>query len=146
MVEPTDMLPKENKEEPRHKGFFSSSPKEPHFDASIISNELANLSRRFRTLEERTSNLIRKSQITEQNMLMNSKKVATEIKTINADISELRKIIAEMKDNMRQIVEEVKRCAKKEEIKILQKYVDMWEPINFVTRSEVERIIKDIQK
>lgn len=139
-----DMLPKEKKEEPKHKGFFSSSPKEPVFDISVISNELANFGRSVRTLEERTSNLIRKSQIAEQNMLMTNKKVSSEIKTINDDIHGLNKVMGEIKDHLRQIVEELKRCAKKEEIKLLQRYIDMWEPINFVTRNEVERIINDI--
>ena len=144
MVGPTDMLPKEKKEEPRHKGLFSTSVKQPAFDFSVISNEVANMGRRMRTVEERTSNLIRKSQLTEQNMLLNNKKISTEIKAINDDINELKKIINEIKDHLRQVVEELKRCAKKEEIKIIQKYVDIWEPINFVTRNEVERIIKDV--
>ena len=144
MVEPIDMLPKEQKEEPKHKGLFGSSAKQPPFDMSIISNEVANIGRRMRTLEERTSNLIRKSQIAEQNMLMNNKKVVTEIKTINADINELKKGLDEIREHLRQVVEELKRCAKKEEIKIVQKYVDMWEPVRFVTRNEVEHIIQDI--
>ena len=144
MVEPMDMMPKEKKEEPKHKGLFSSSPKGPGFDISVISNEIANIGRSTRTLEERTANLTRKSQISEQNMLMTNKKVSSEIKTINDNLHELNKAIAEIKDHLRLIIEELKRCAKKEEMKVLQRYVDMWEPVNFVTRNEVEKIIKDI--
>lgn len=145
MADPMDtMLPKEKKEELKHKGFFSSAPKEQPFDISVISNEVANLSRSVRTLEERTNNLLRKSQISEQNMLLNNKKFSGDIKTITDDIHDLKKEIGELNDHMRQIVEELKRSAKKEEVRVLQKYIDMWEPVNFVTRNEVEKIITDI--
>ncbi len=29
-------------------------------------------------------------------------------------------------------------------IKVLEKYVNMWEPLNFVTRKEVERIVREV--
>ena len=34
--------------------------------------------------------------------------------------------------------------AKKDEVKTLQKYVTMWEPIKFVTENQVEEIVKDM--
>ena len=146
MVDPMDMMPKEKKEEPRHKGggFFSSGQKESPFDISVISNEVANLSRSVRTLEERTANLLRKSQLEEQNMLSSNKKVSGEMKSITDNIHELKKELGEINDHMHQIVEELKRCSKKEEIRVLQKYIDMWEPVNFVTRNEVEKIMTEI--
>ena len=141
---PTDMTQK--KEEPKHKGggLFGSGTKEAPFDVSVISNEVANLSRSVRTLEERTTNLIRKSQIEEQNMLSSNKKFSGDIKSINDALHEIKKQIAEVNDHMHQVVEELKRGAKKEEVRVLQKYIEMWEPVNFVTRNEVEKIIREI--
>ena len=43
-----------------------------------------------------------------------------------------------------QIAKEMQIFAKKNEVKTLQKYVTMWEPIKFVTENQVEEIVKDI--
>ena len=43
-----------------------------------------------------------------------------------------------------QIAKEMQIFAKKDEVKTLQKYVTMWEPIKFVTENQVEEIVKEI--
>jgi hypothetical protein len=144
-MDPMDMLPSEKKEEPKHKGgMFGGAPKDAPFDFSVVTQEVANVGRRLRTLEERTANLVRKGQIDEQNMLSGNKKVAEEIKALISDISEIKKMNNETHEHIRQIAEELRRCAKKEDVKVLQKYMDLWEPLNFVTRNEVEKIIQEI--
>lgn len=77
-------------------------------------------------------------------MLSSNKKFSGDIKSINDALHEIKKLIAEVNDHMRQVVEELKRGAKKEEVRVLQKYIEMWEPVNFVTRNEVEKIIREI--
>ena len=37
-------------------------------------------------------------------------------------------------------------CAKKEHVKVLEKYINMWEPVNFVTKKDVEDIVKNMLK
>ena len=41
------------------------------------------------------------------------------------------------------LVKHMQIFAKKDEVKTLQKYVTMWEPIKFVTENQVEEIIKE---
>jgi hypothetical protein len=48
-----------------------------------------------------------------------------------------------MKSKILMILKELQSGAKKEDIKVLQKYVDMWEPLNFVTRNEINEIIDE---
>ncbi|MBI4448282.1 hypothetical protein HY643_04840, partial [Candidatus Woesearchaeota archaeon] len=34
--------------------------------------------------------------------------------------------------------------AKKENVKVLEKYINLWNPLNFVTREEAKRIAKEV--
>lgn len=113
-------------------------------DITTIANAVRDLNRRLRTLEERYTNLQTKAQITEQNMISRHKRFNIEVKTINADMTEQKKEIMEIKERILLMIRELKSSAKKEEVKVLQKYINLWEPLNFVTRNEVNEIIKEI--
>lgn len=123
------------------KGLFAKKP-EPT-QAIDLSGELASLTTRLRIAEERYTNLRRKLQFIEQNMLDSNKKTKTDIKTIELDIKEIRKEIAESKDALRHLIDELNKFAKLEDIKVLQKYIEMWEPVKFVTQGEVQKIINE---
>ena len=73
-------------------------PKPLGIDISSLTEEIRNLSRRLRIIEERYTNLRTKQQVIEQNMLSRHKQVTTEIKTTNSDMHELKTEITEIKD------------------------------------------------
>jgi len=127
-----------------HKGLFGGGEKPKTEDTGKISEQLINIDNRLRVIEERTSNLQRRYMVNEQNMLSSNKKFSSELKTINMDINEIKKETNQIRIKTLQVIEELKKCARKEEVTIIKRYVDMWEPINFVTRNEVEKIIKEI--
>ena len=95
-------------------------------------------------LEERYASIERKLQISEQNMLRNAKRADGEIKASNADITEIKQDIADIKDKITGLVRELQSAAKREELDVLKKYLSFWEPVNFVTQQQVERIVKDM--
>ncbi|MAG08578.1 hypothetical protein CMO89_03830 [Candidatus Woesearchaeota archaeon] len=129
---------------PEHKGLFGGKEKPKQLDSHKVDEQLINMDNRLRVIEERTSNLQRRYMVTEQNMLSSNKKFSSEFKTINLDINEIKKEISQIRVKVLQIIEELKKCARKEEITMIKRYVDMWEPINFVTRKEVEKIIGEM--
>ena len=45
-----------------------------------------------------------------------------------------------------EIVRELEETAKREEVKVLEKYINYWNPIKFVTQNEVEAIVSEILK
>lgn len=99
--------------------------------------------RRIRILEERNANLNRKVELIERNLIEFNKKENQEIKTINAEIIEMQKQISVIKNNVSLIVRELQLTAKKDEFNSLKKYVEVWDPVEFVTRNEVKNLIKD---
>ena len=138
-------MPQMQAQQPKHpRLFYKNIPQQPDFGA--VQEDISNISRRLRTLEESFTNLRRALQVTDQNMLGKNKVFATEIRTITLDISDIKNNINEIKEKIMEMVNELEEVAKKEEVKVLEKYINFWNPIKFVTQNEVEAIVKDILK
>ncbi len=100
--------------------------------------------RGIRTLEERYNGVVRRIQLLEQNMLNSNKKTLSEIKALNSEIADIKKQIEEVNGKIELIAKEFQTLAKKEEVDVLKKYLNLWEPVNFVTQTEVEKIVKNL--
>ena len=107
------------------------------------SEDILALARRLRTLEERNTSLRIRLQVLEQNMLSKSKNTSTEIKTINSDMIEIKSEITEVKDKILLLIKELDSFAKREELDVLKRYLELWQPINFVTQKEVQEIVRE---
>ena len=129
--------------QPQKKGSLFSHKQIPPMEG-LTPTQLNELIRRLKILEERYTNLQTRSQLTEQNMLSRNRSFATEIKTIISDIHEIKREVEEIKNRILMIIKELQASARKEELKILERYVNMWEPVKFVTHNEVEEVVKEI--
>lgn len=114
-------------------------------DKEMPMQDIADFSRRLKILEERYTNLKSRLQLIDQNMLLNNKKTTTDFKIINSDISELKNKVNDINEIINLIIKELKNTSSKEDVEVLQKYINLWEPVNFVTRKEVEKLINDIK-
>ncbi|MBW2981091.1 hypothetical protein KY360_06770 [Candidatus Woesearchaeota archaeon] len=139
--------PQPGGEKPKPKGITIGGPKpkpaEEEAAPPKMSEDIAELSRRIRTMEERYNTLQTKTQLIEQNMLSYHKQAIGETKTINTDFREIRRDIEDIKDKILTLIKELQLSAKKDEVKVLERYINLWEPINFVTRTEVGDLIKE---
>jgi hypothetical protein len=107
------------------------------------SQDYLQVSRRVKILEESINNLRRKILVNEQNDLNRNKKLLSEQKSTLEEVSESKKEIENMKRVMKEFIGELRTSAKKEDVDVLKKYIDLWNPINFVTEEIVERIIDE---
>ena len=126
---------------PEPKKHFGKQQEMPDF--SGMTSEMNTLSRRLRLIEEGTANMRRFLQVTEENMIQKNRHFSAEIKTLTSDVTEIRKEIQDMKDKFQLMIREFQTVARKEEVKILEKYINLWNPIKFVTQNEVEQIIQE---
>lgn len=148
---PNQGLPGQNPQgqaaKPHHQSMISfGSPKkhEPSPEIIHMTSQVGELGRRIRILEDRYSNLRRKTQITDQNMLTIQKKINREIKTIDNQLIEVQKGVSQLDEKMKQILREIQNFAKSDDVKVLKRYLDFWQPVGFITKSEAENLVRDI--
>ena len=127
----------------QQKGLFSKQKMPEQGNIQDLTSEVDSYTNRLRILEEHYGNLRRKSQLTDQNLLQTHKKLMEEIKIINTDMTDLRREMQDIKEKVRMIIKELQEAAKKEDVNVLQKYINMWEPVNFVTRNELQKILDE---
>ena len=126
-----------------HPGLFhKKAPVQP--DMSVFTEDLGNLGRRLRILEESVTNIRRAQQVTEQNVLGKNKVFSTEIRALTSDIGDMKIDISDIKEKILEVITELKETAKRDEVKVLEKYIDFWNPVKFVTQNEVETLVKEL--
>ncbi len=126
----------------KKQGIFSHQQPVP--DTSGFTTDMNTLSRRLRLLEEGFTNLRRFFQVTEENIIAKNKHYSADIKTINSDIVEVRKELQDVREKLGIVIRELQTVARREEVKVLEKYINLWNPVKFVTQNEVDQIINEI--
>jgi hypothetical protein len=106
-------------------------------------SELTLLATRLRVSEERYADLRRKLQLIEQNMLAHQKKSLMDAKHGQTDLLELKKTVRVMEDRIILAIKELQLTARKEDVDVLKRYVEMWDPLRFVSNDQVERIVDE---
>ncbi|MBU1204021.1 MAG: hypothetical protein KKG60_03065 [Nanoarchaeota archaeon] len=101
---------------------------------------------RLRLLESRYGLIRDRMLLVNQNFLSGHRSLLSEIKVIDTEIKELKKDLFEIKEILSHVIRELKDCARKENLKILEKYINIWNPLNFVTEKEVTALIKSHKK
>ncbi len=70
------------------------------------------------------------------------KKINSDISLINEDIKELKENISDIKKTIKIVVKELNLFARKDQVKVLEKYINLWNPLNFITEEEVLELIE----
>ena len=107
-----------------------------------LSENLNNTVVRLKILEERYTNLRKKTQMTDQNLLDFEQNIRDKIHAVNLDVLEMKRIFSELKEKLEIMASEIKDAAKSADVKVLQRYLDMWQPMDFVTREEMQSMEK----
>jgi predicted RNase H-like nuclease (RuvC/YqgF family) len=134
----------QGKPEHHQKTITFGAPKKqgPPPEVIKLNLKVGEIGRKIRILEDRYSNVRRKTQVTDRNMLNIQKNINREIKTMDEQVLDLQKEISELDEKLRQILREIGNFAKSEDIKVLKRYLDFWEPVGFVTKSDVEQVVR----
>ena len=111
-----------------------------------VAQEVNKAGANLRILEERYSLMRNKSQVAEEGAIELQRSVSKDFKGLNDEITDLKHAIKEIADNLRLISSEMQNLTKKEDFKVLDRYLDFWQPMNFVTKDELERLIIEKKK
>lgn len=119
----------------------SSAPEPPS-----ISPASVDILARLRIYEGRYAELRKNITVVEQNMLSHYQKTNRELKDLFSEVSELRRQIIDIQDNVTKIIKELGLLATKSDVNVLKRVIDYLDPIKFVRIDQVERMIKDAVK
>jgi predicted nucleic acid-binding Zn-ribbon protein len=107
-----------------------------------IANIISDLDRRLRILEERYGNLRKKIQLTDQNLIDSERSFGKELRGFNDELLELKRNIADFDEKVVIFNGEMDSAAQKTDLKVIEKYLTMWNPGTFVTRKELKEYLK----
>ena len=95
-----------------------------------------------KSLESKLNGLRREFELVKNNATRTSQDSKQKIKNINSELTDLQHKVSKMDQKLDLIVAELKRTAGSEELDVLKKYIEFWNPIEFVTQRDIERIVE----
>ena len=106
------------------------------------SDQFSNLISRFRLIEDRQSNLQRKMHLMEENMLTSARDTRTELKLLHDELTELKRTIKGFEEFIEKVSSSLEDLATREEVKLIERYVNLLDPTNFISRKQLEREVE----
>jgi hypothetical protein len=107
-----------------------------------VAKGVTDVASRLRVLEERYQNLRKKTQITDQNLIESEKSMMKEMKELQEKILEMKHDIANVNEQITLMIGELSNCVREEDFKTTVKYLELWEPAQFITRDEAAELVK----
>ena len=104
--------------------------------------KVTDVATRLKILEERYTTLRKKTQLSEQNIIESDKEHLSEMRILNENLLDLKKDLKKVVEKVSMLGDEVSRFAHKTDMITLQKYMDYWQPIDFVTRKELNDFLR----
>ncbi len=108
-------------------------------DLAFVLNDL---NARIRVLENKYSLFGERLLIVNQNMIEEYKKLLRNLKTVEDDLKEIKKDLFNVKEIVSGLTKEMGFFARKDNLQVLEKYINLWNPMNFVTEKDVINLIK----
>ena len=111
-----------------------------------VREQVTETASRLSVLEERAVNLQKKTQLTEQGLLEYERETRADLKAVTERLTELARKVEDVREKIDAMAGELGSVVKKHEFTVLERYMDMWEPLSFVTRTEAKMLLKDKSK
>src|SRR3989344_7059953 len=132
----------ETKTDTSFTSLFGKRQDAPAQNISDLSLQLNNIATRLRIIEERYAGVRDRMHVSEQNMIRENTELNKEVRVLSSELTDFGKEFEDLKVKIRIIISELKACAKKEDVDVIKKYVNLWDPIKYVTQDEIDRIVE----
>jgi chromosome segregation ATPase len=113
---------------------------------SPLQNDIKEMTQALRVLEGRHNNIRKKSQVIEQNMLSNYSKYGEKLVKLTSDIGELKKAMNKVEENLNLILNNIDGYAKQQDVKVIERYLQYWNPLDYARREDIPTLAKDLNK
>lgn len=104
----------------------------------VHSKAILTVTQRQKDLESSVDLLNDKFEMLDHNSVANFKKVSVDIKNLRDDLHDIKEDIKAIKEFNAKVAKQMRLMAGADEVAKLEKYIDLWDPMSFVTREELE--------
>jgi predicted RNase H-like nuclease (RuvC/YqgF family) len=101
------------------------------------------VTQRQKDLESKLDLVSEKIELLDHNSISNIKKINSDIKSLRTDMRDLTTDLEELKSFNSKVKKQLSLMTTKDEVKKLEKYIDLWNPMTFVTRQELKKNKED---
>lgn len=126
------------------KGLFGSKKPVMPAPATAPNEEMATLARRLRLLEERYGRVENNLRTIEDHLNDLTRDFSRMLNSIKSKVDLSNSRLDEMQDRMLVFIKELQLLSKKEDVDVIKKYINYWNPVKFVQATQVEKIVKDV--
>ena len=131
----------ENSEKLYEQGGQQEQPAQTAVSLQEFLDQLGSLGRRVKMAEERVVNLSKRIQLSDHNLIESSQKLHGDLRAHAEEMQEVREKLHELEEKVTLIIREFRNVPRKEDLQVLEKYVTLWNPMEFLTRKEAEKLI-----
>jgi len=114
----------------------------------MADNEIDAISAMFSEFNTKIADLEGKYELLRERMLLSNESflktrdnLNKEIRIIKDDTREIKSEIEKIKEMMQHMMNDSEEYARKEELRILERYMKLWEPLKFTKADEVQKMI-----
>ena len=95
-----------------------------------------------KSLESKVNNLVREVNLLKNDFISKNNKLNKEVRTFSEDLISTRRELDSTLQKLDLIIKELKKTAGAEEVTVLKRYMEFWNPTNFVTQRDLERTVE----
>jgi len=108
-----------------------------------MDSSISELIGRIRVNEAKMANIRERLLVTDNNSIKEFRRVSSELKDVNQELKQIKTELFNLRETMRDMVKEFGNFARSQDLKILEKYINLWNPLNFTTEKEVIKLIRE---
>jgi len=105
-------------------------------------NFLFDMNARLRSVEGRYNLLHDRVLVINENFVTHVKRTNSGNEGVAEDLKEIKQEVFKIKEALKHLVGEMEMFARRDDVKLLEKYINLWNPLNFVTEKDVIRLMK----
>jgi len=103
----------------------------------------ADFGTKLRDIEERNSMIKDRLLLLSQSFLRQEERLSKEIAMMRDEMKEIRMDLDRSNENIQHIIRENSEFARRDELKVIEKYLKLWEPLKFIKEDDVKKMIND---
>lgn len=108
------------------------------------SKALITVTQRQKDIENTLESLTEKIDMVDHNTVKDFKQVNNQVKQLKDEINDIQAEIKKIKEFNEKMSKQLSLFSTKDDVQKLEKYIDLWNPLDFVTRDELKQSQKKI--